>query len=281
VSDSFNVANVYPVAGFPQWSAEPGVERLAGDYNGDGKTDIALTGAAWASVPVALSNGDGSFTIVNSLLSDFPTWSSTAGVQRFAADFNRDGRTDIALTGPAWASVPVALSNGDGTFTVVNGSQPNFASWSATSGTERILGDFNGDGRADIALLNSVWGSKPIAMGNADGTFTVTNVEQSLYYWGPFWNWGYPTPNLRHVPCDYNGDGKTDIWVDPTGINGPAAYTGLNGPSTYYAMFPSLGDGSFDYRIPTRTTIVGVDTQDFDNWTALAATTVVSNFGGH
>jgi hypothetical protein len=40
---------------------------LTGDFSGDGRTDIALTGAAgWATIHVATSNGDGSFTVTNS-----------------------------------------------------------------------------------------------------------------------------------------------------------------------------------------------------------------------
>ena len=49
-------------------AATPGVQVLTGDFNGDGRTDIALTGVAgWASIPVALSNGDGTFQVVNRL----------------------------------------------------------------------------------------------------------------------------------------------------------------------------------------------------------------------
>src|SRR5439155_23366132 len=47
---------------FASRAAQPGVRVLAGDYNGDGKADVALTGGSgWNTVPVAFSSGDGKF----------------------------------------------------------------------------------------------------------------------------------------------------------------------------------------------------------------------------
>jgi hypothetical protein len=50
---------------------------FTGDFNGDGRGDLALAGATgWASIPVALSNGDGSFKTSNVSAGDFPGFAS-------------------------------------------------------------------------------------------------------------------------------------------------------------------------------------------------------------
>jgi hypothetical protein len=57
------------------------VKVVVGDFDGDGRTDLALTGVTgWATIPVALSNGDGSFTITNQNAPDFAAWAQGMNV---------------------------------------------------------------------------------------------------------------------------------------------------------------------------------------------------------
>jgi VCBS repeat protein len=167
------------VGDFASWATTPGARVLAGDFNGNMRTDIALAGGAgWATIPVAFSNGDGTFTITNNNAPDFASWAATPGVQALAGDFNGNGRTDIALVRQqaGWATIPVAFSNGDGTFTITNSNAPDFASWATTPGARVLAGDFNSDGRTDIALAGGAgWATIPVAFSNGNGTFTVTN----------------------------------------------------------------------------------------------------------
>src|SRR5690606_29504678 len=103
-------------------------------------------------IPLALSNGNGTFTIKNSSLGNFPSWAAGPGVKAIPGDFNGDGRGDIALVGGAgWSTIPMALSNGDGTFMVTNSSVNLFPAWATTAGARAVGGDFDGDGREDIA----------------------------------------------------------------------------------------------------------------------------------
>ncbi|MBW4450573.1 MAG: VCBS repeat-containing protein, partial [Spirirestis rafaelensis WJT71-NPBG6] len=102
------------VGDFAGWAATSGVRVITGDFNGNGRTDIALVrqNAGWGSIPIAFSNGDGTFTITNGAVGDFAGWAATSGVRVITGDFNGNGRTDIALVrqDAGWTTVPVAFS---------------------------------------------------------------------------------------------------------------------------------------------------------------------------
>src|ERR1700759_534365 len=164
----------------------------------------------------------------------FQQLANVANVKLLVGDFNGDHRTDMALIGGStWASIPVAFSGGDGTFDLTNAPISNFASLAATSGAKALVGDFNGDGKADIVLIGPPqWGSVPMAFSNGDGTFNVTNKSSSLVVWS---NNNYsPTPLVG----DFNGDGKADI-----AFLGPAQWGGIV-PVAF-----SNGDGTFSITI--------------------------------
>lgn len=66
-------------SGFASFAATPGVRVLTGDYNGDGRSDIALTGVpGWNTIPVAMSQGNGTFATTNLPVGN--------GFAQFAAD---------------------------------------------------------------------------------------------------------------------------------------------------------------------------------------------------
>ena len=115
-----------------------------GDFNGDGKLDLAVANNLSNTVSILLGNGDGTFT---------PTLSSpSTGAQPDSiavGDFNDDGKLDLAVSYFAGGTVGVFAGNGNGTFT------PYVAPMSPLSSPSLIaVGDFNGDGRLDIAAVN-------------------------------------------------------------------------------------------------------------------------------
>jgi hypothetical protein len=217
-----NGDGTFSVHSFSPWPgyAIPNGVWLAGDFNGDGKTDIVHAVANTDYANVWLSNGDGTFTVRS-----FSPWSGYEipnGVW-LAGDFNGDGKTDIlhAVANTDYANV--WLSNGDGTFAVRSFSP--WAGYSIPNGLW-IVGDFNGDGKSDVlhavqdADYANVW------LSNGDGTFNV----RSFSPWA-----GYAIPNGVWLTGDFNGDGKTDIFhaVQDT---------------DYANVWLSNGDGTFNVR---------------------------------
>lgn len=166
---------------FPEWASHPSAEVIVGNFDGMGGDDLAITGVpGWGSVPVARSTGTGTsftFTVVNTGVVDFPTWSTVPTAKFVVGDFNSDWRTDIAIVGvPGWYSIPVIQGRPDGTWNLVNFGLATFPGLSATPGVEIELGDYNGDTRMDIALTGVPgWTNIPIAYGQTNGSFTAAS----------------------------------------------------------------------------------------------------------
>jgi uncharacterized protein (UPF0548 family) len=134
-------------AGVNPWSV------AAADFNRDGKADLAVanTGTYYqdsftnSSVSVLLGNGDGTFqSAVNYA-------AGAAPVSVAVADFNGDGRPDLAVVNYWSTNVSILLGQGDGTFqSAVNFSTEQEPQYYPQS---LALGDFNGDGRPDLAVV--------------------------------------------------------------------------------------------------------------------------------
>ena len=109
-----------------------------GDFNGDGKLDLALAAPQSGRVSVVRGNGDGTFS--------GGTFYAMAAFSVAVGDFNGDGQLDLAGAG---ADVSVLLGNGDGTL-----AQAPFAGVGAFP-VSVAVGDFNGDGAPDLATVYS------------------------------------------------------------------------------------------------------------------------------
>jgi len=65
-------------------------------------------------------------------------------VKLLTGDFNKDGKTDIALVRqePGWGSVPILFANGNGSWRETNNGLPHAAAWAATRGVQLLTGNF-------------------------------------------------------------------------------------------------------------------------------------------
>ncbi len=112
-----------------------------GDFNGDGKQDVAVTSAAGSTtVNVLLGNGDGTFQAgVN-----YNVGYSPLDIKQ--GDFNNDGKIDLVER--TTAGYVIEAGNGDGTFQAAIIA-------AGGAGNSSLIADFNGDGATDIASTSA------------------------------------------------------------------------------------------------------------------------------
>jgi FG-GAP-like repeat/FG-GAP repeat len=185
---TFQAGVDYPAGNAP-------ISVAVGDFNGDGRLDLAVANADGSkTVSILLGLGNATFAVpvpyavgVSPLLNYVAT-SSVLVVQ----DLNNDGIVDLAVAGPP--GVSILLGNGDGTF---KGAKD----YSAGAGSSSlVVGDFNGDGLPDLAVLD--FSGVRLLLGNGDGSFQTT---PNSYLTG-----AYPA---ALTAADFNGDGSLDLAV--------------------------------------------------------------------
>lgn len=207
------------------WARGTSWQPLVGDFNGDGKDDIAARFASTGDWQVALSDqlqfkpaaGSGAGHWLQ-------PWAVGTQWVPFVGDFDGDGKDDIAVWFPATGDWQVALSDGT-RFVTSDGSggghwlQP----WATGLDWIPLIGDFNGDGKDDIAVWHPATGNWQVALSN--GTHFVATPAADGGDWLNNWAQG-----REWVPLvgDFDGDGMDDIavWHPNTGSWQVALSTG-------------------------------------------------------
>jgi hypothetical protein len=214
----------------------PGLSKpwaiTTGDFNGDGRLDLVSANQGTNRLCLLLGNGDGSFQAAQV----YSRGVNSAGDQGDAhalrvADFNGDGRADVAATDQVANKISILLGNGDGTL------QPaTMLGLSAATGLD--CGDLNGDGRVDLVV--SQWGLSRCAvyLGNGNGTFVGPGIVPSSQYA----EWV--------VLADFNQDGRLDLSATDYFGNRTAVHLG-NGDGTFGAATFFASGGSLAWSLAT------------------------------
>jgi hypothetical protein len=186
----------------------------SGVFTGSGKPDLVSAGNGGNAV-VLLNNGDGTFRTGPTL----PLSTVSTGV--VTGSFTSDGNQDIALATAiaGHGTVNVYLGNGDGTFQAPLSVDLGFD----TNTFQLVAGDFNGDGRLDLAVLYKQFNTGQlfvkVLQGNGDGTFQDAQTIE------------VPTDSFSLAAGHFHGPGTLDLVT--TGTRGSVSILTGNGDGTF------------------------------------------------
>ncbi len=220
-----------PIAGGPN-------NVLLGDMNKDGKPDMVVASDRGKNITVLLGQGDGQFRVAGG----GPIGVAESPGEMALGDVNSDSKLDLVFVTHDSYGVTLLFGDGKGGLALAptspivmkDGQHPH------THGLG--IGDFNGDGKLDLATVNNADNDVSVAFGDARGSFT--RAPGSPFAVGPS-----PYPLSLG---DVNNDGHLDI-VATTTATGPARSQQL---SSSRALTLLLGDGRGGFRprqVPVRT----------------------------
>jgi beta-lactam-binding protein with PASTA domain len=252
----------------------------AGNIRGNGKTDIAVVGvlsgtSSMQTITVYENDGSGNFTGGPSVTS-----TGVSPTSMVVADFNGDGKSDLALANSGGNNVTILLGDGKGSFTQAASPQ------TGSSPSSIAVGDFNGDGIPDLAVANSGDNTVTILQGNGDGTFTAaatppTGNAPSALAVGAFITGG--KPGVAVANSGATGGSVTVLNSQPAQM-ATATATGVSpagsGAHLVEASYP--GDSNYAASVSGTTSLSGAGQVTVPNVvgdTQAAATTAITGAG--
>jgi Flp pilus assembly secretin CpaC len=213
---------------------------VTADFNGDGFQDFVVLNFSANTFSVFLggvdTKGKPTFTPVAGSPFALPT-AVSGPIALTVADFNADGKPDLAITtvnqptlaNPAatTGSVVVLQGVGDGTFTEVSGSPIAVGKLPIAIASS----DLDGNGTADLAIVNRTDSSVTILLNNGDGTFVA----------GPNSPLATPSNPTGIAIADFNQDGHADFAVTSADANTFDVFLGVSAGLFTSAFEPPAG----------------------------------------
>jgi FG-GAP-like repeat len=235
------VGLAFQTSAVPAGTNYGGDPAITGDFNGDGKLDMAIRASSGNTIVLLLGDGDGTFQPPVSITAAPANAGDLRGI--VAADMNGDGKLDLTVSydglngGPG--GVATILGNGDGTFQAPVASLVT-AENSGCLPTTMVAADVNGDGNLDLVSTCAI--GLRVDLGNGDGTFTA-----GFTFTSPVFTGGGARVTSVAVG-DFNNDGKLDVafaavpqYLDVMLGNGDGTFAA---PTVVYDFGPGAGVSS-------------------------------------
>lgn len=218
-----------------------GVFVAAGDFNRDGKAEIAVVPDVTGGPRVEVFDlSTGSPILIQSYYAFESTLST--GLTVAIGDLNNDLTPDLIVVAGPGGAPRVAFFNGDDMY---SGQEPrrlindqylleanNFAGFFVS------MGDVNGDGFADVILSSNTGGSTRVVVWSGQQLMIGTATQTLFSFFANPADNGTSSAGVRVNATDINGDGLADI------VSGDAPDT--SDLRVFFAASPSMSTGQPD-----------------------------------
>jgi hypothetical protein len=196
----------------PGWQFQRHDRFHVADFDGNGRDDLfVVNGPDWAYPYVGMLRSNGSsFTVVRRYDSTMPGWQMRPGDQHFVGDFDGSGREDLwVFNGSDWSYPYLGLLRSHGTsLSMARRFDGQLPGWQLRPHDQLHVGDFDGDGRADLYVFNGEdWKTAQLGMFKSLGDW----LYLANRYDGTVPGWQMRRHD-RHWVGD-TGDGRADLFV--------------------------------------------------------------------